>query len=73
MISPASAFDDYPVQLLSGKAWPLNNPQTYRGRMTVAAALEVSSNPVAVRTLQNLGVENSLGPASSLWAASPTA
>ena len=27
--------------------------------MTVAAALEVSSNPVAVRTLQNLGVENS--------------
>ena len=59
MISPASAFDDYPVQLLSGKAWPLNNPQTYRGRMTVAAALEVSSNPVAVRTLQNLGVKNS--------------
>lgn len=59
VISPASAFDDYPVQLLSGKAWPLNNPQTYRGRMTVAAALEVSSNPVAVRTLQNLGVENS--------------
>ena len=59
VISPASAFDDYPVQLLSGKAWPLNNPQTYRGRMTVAAALEVSSNPVAVRTLQNLGVKNS--------------
>ena len=27
--------------------------------MTVAAALEVSSNPVAVRTLQNLGVKNS--------------
>ena len=66
--------------------------------MTVAAALEVSLNPVAVHTLQNLGVKeflpvhggefhidledgrtvsgqvmNDLGPASSLWAASPTA
>ena len=59
LITPASTFDDYPVQVLGGSAWPLNNPLGYRGLMTVAAALEVSSNPVAVRTLQTLGVENS--------------
>ena len=26
-ITPASVYDDYPVQLLSGSAWPLNNPR----------------------------------------------
>ena len=59
LISPASVFDDYPVQVLGGSAWPLNNPQTYRGLVTVADALRVSSNPAAVRVLQMLGFENS--------------
>ena len=59
LITPASVFDDYPVQVLGGSAWPLNNPQTYRGLVTVADALRVSSNPAAVRVLQMLGFENS--------------
>ena len=59
LISPASVFDDYPVQVLGSSAWPLNNPQTYRGLITVADALRVSSNPAAVRVLQMLGFENS--------------
>ena len=59
LITPVSVFDDYPVQVLGGRAWPLNNPQTYRGLVTVADALRVSSNPAAVRVLQMLGFENS--------------
>ena len=59
LISPASAFDDYPVQVLGGSAWPLNNPQTYRGLVTVADAVRVSSNPAAVRVLQLMGAETS--------------
>ena len=59
LATPASVFDDYPVQVLGGSAWPLNNPQTYRGLVTVADALRVSSNPAAVRVLQMLGFENS--------------
>ena len=59
LITPAPVFDDYSVQVLGGSAWPLNNPQTYRGLVTVADALRVSSNPAAVRVLQMLGFENS--------------
>ena len=59
LITPVSVFDDYPVQVLGGRAWPLNNPKTYRGLVTVADALRVSSNPAAVRVLQMLGFENS--------------
>ena len=59
LITPASVFDDYPVQVLGGNAWPLNNPRGYRGLVTVADALRVSSNPAAVRVLQMLGFENS--------------
>lgn len=58
-ITPASVYDDYPVQLLSGSAWPLNNPRGYRGLLTVSDAVEVSSNPVAVRVLQEMGAETS--------------
>lgn len=59
LITPATVFDDYPVQLLGSSAWPSNSYGYYKGRMNVAAALEISSNPVAVRTFQELGVEQS--------------
>ena len=71
LITPAPVFDDYPVQVLGGSAWPLNNPQTYRGLVTVADALRVSSNPAAVRVLQMLGFENSFNfmqdNSTSIW------
>ena len=59
VISPATATDDYPVQVYSGKAWPVNSYSHYKGLMNLAPAIAVSSNPVAVRTLESLGVETS--------------
>ena len=59
MITPASVYADEPVRVLNGSNWPLNNPQTYRGDITVAEALKVSSNPVAVRILEEIGAETS--------------
>ena len=59
LITPASVYADEPVRVLNGKNWPLNNPQTYRGDITVETALEVSSNPVAVRILEEMGAETS--------------
>lgn len=31
-ITPATVFDNYPVQLLNGNPWPKNSPNTYSGR-----------------------------------------
>ena len=59
LITPASVYDDYPVQLLGDSAWPSNSYYYFKGRMNVGAAIEISSNPVAVRVLQDVGVENS--------------
>lgn len=59
LITPASVYADEPVRVLNGKNWPLNSPQTYRGDITVEKALEVSSNPVAVRILEQMGAETS--------------
>ena len=59
LITPASVYADEPVRVLNGKNWPLNTPQTYRGDITVATALEVSSNPVAVRILEEMGASTS--------------
>ena len=59
IITPASAFDDYPVQVLGSSAWPANSYLHYKGLMNLAPAIAVSSNPVAVRALQQLGVETS--------------
>ncbi len=59
LITPASVVDDYPVQLLNGSAWPVNSYSGFRGLMTVREAVEDSSNPVAVRTLQRVGFETS--------------
>ncbi len=59
LVNPASVYADEPVRVLNGKDWPLNNPLTYRGNITVETALEVSSNPVAVRVLEQMGAETS--------------
>lgn len=54
IVTPATVYDDYPVQLLGGSAWPVNAYGYYRGRMNVAEAVEDSSNPVAVRVFQDV-------------------
>ena len=54
IVTPATVYDDYPVQILGGNAWPVNSYGSYRGRMNVSDAVEDSSNPVAVRVFQDV-------------------
>ena len=49
LITPGTVIDDTPYSVEDGSAWPVNSYGYYRGRMTVYDALEVSSNPVAVK------------------------
>ena len=54
-ITPYSVIDDYPYQVMGGKAWPVNNGTThYRGYLTVLEAVQRSLNTVAVRILGDL-------------------
>lgn len=55
LITPASVMDDIPYRIeSSGKAWPSNSYEYYKGRMTVREGIYRSSNPLAVRTLAQL-------------------
>ncbi len=63
LITWASVFDDVPVSFTktdSGyNAWPKNNPRVYSGLTTVNTAIMKSTNTVAVRVLNRLGVGTS--------------
>lgn len=54
VITPASVIDDYPVDLMGGKIWPVNAYSGYKGIITLQDAVRFSSNPTAVRVLQRL-------------------
>ena len=60
LITPNSVFDDSPVMDLNG-AWPSNSYGYYWGLEPVYKAVEQSSNAVAARVLQEVGVEQSVG------------
>ncbi len=60
LITPNSVFDDSPVLDLNG-AWPSNSYGYYWGLELVSKAVEQSSNAVAVRVLQKVGIEQSVG------------
>ena len=70
LITWASVYDDVPVTFTqegSGYSlWPKNNPRVYAGLTTVKTALCKSTNTVAVRILQQLGVQTSFGYAKTL-------
>ena len=70
IITWASVYDDVPVTFTpEGKGyalWPKNNPRVYSGLTTVNAALSKSTNTVAVRILQQLGVQTSYRYAKTL-------
>ncbi|MBE6666652.1 MAG: hypothetical protein E7603_10665 [Ruminococcaceae bacterium] len=70
IITWASVYDDVPVTFTpQGKGyalWPKNNPRVYSGLTTVNAALSKSTNTVAVRILQQLGVQTSFRFAKTL-------
>jgi penicillin-binding protein 1A len=54
VITPASVIDDYPVQMMSGSVWPVNAYKGYKGVITLQDAVRNSSNPTAVRVVQQL-------------------
>ena len=70
LITWASVYDDVPVTFTkqgSGYSlWPKNNPRVYAGLTTVNTALCRSTNTVAVRILEQLGVQTSFGYAKTL-------
>ena len=52
LLNPYSVLDDYPYQMMGGKAWPLNSgTTTYRGHLTMREGLMRSLNTVAVRIM----------------------
>ncbi len=57
----STVVDDYPYNInpATGKVWPSNSPARYRGYVTVCEALVRSLNTVAVRLLDQVGIENS--------------
>lgn len=57
LITEASVFDDAPFDI--AKRYPKNYDNKYRGLMTVKRAVEISTNPVPVRILNELGVQES--------------
>ena len=54
VITPASVIDDYPVDTMGGKVWPVNAYSGYKGIITLQDAVRYSANPTAVRVLQRL-------------------
>ena len=56
VVSPATTFDNYPVQLLNGSPWPKNSPNTYTGWTSVSNGVQASINTIAVQTLEKVGV-----------------
>lgn len=55
LITPITIIDDYPYQVMSGSAWPLNSGNArYRGLTTVRRGLTNSVNTIAVRILSDL-------------------
>ena len=71
IIHYASVYDDVPVSFrktASGvlQAWPRNASGTYRGLSGIDVAVRNSLNTVAVRVLQDLGIEESFSFARNM-------
>ncbi len=61
VINWASVYDDVPIQFdANGRsAWPKNADNNYRGLTNIAYAVAHSTNTVALRVLEDLGLERS--------------
>ncbi len=57
----STIVDDYPVNVnpATGRVWPSNSPNQYRGYTSVCDAIIRSVNTVAVRLMDRIGVEDS--------------
>ncbi len=51
------AQEDAPFEMLDNHPWPVNVDGRYRGLLSMQEALVLSSNPVAVRWLNTVGIE----------------
>lgn len=58
-VTPATAFDNYPVRLLNDSPWPKNSPNTYTGWTLIGEGVRRSINTISVQTLEALGVAES--------------
>lgn len=61
IINYATVYDDTPILYDETKNsyWPSNSPNVYRGLVNINYAIEHSINTVSVKTLNDLGIENS--------------
>lgn len=59
LITFATVFDDTPEKLLNNEPWPKNSPYRYRGLMPISYAVTHSTNTVAVKSLELLGIDAS--------------
>ena len=64
LITWSDIYEDEPIAVKNGAPWPANADGLYRGRVTVGQAVAHSLNPVAVRILEELGLEKSFSFAS---------
>ena len=55
-VTPATTFDDYPIQLLEDNPWPKNSPNRYRGWVSIGTGVQHSINTIALQTLQAGGL-----------------
>lgn len=55
----STVLDDTPYSVIDNEGWPRNSTKTYRGLINVAYALKVSTNTVAVKLLEKVGLKNS--------------
>ena len=55
-VTPATTFDDYPIQLLNENPWPKNSPNKYRGWVSIGTGIQYSINTIALQTLQAGGL-----------------
>ena len=57
IITWADLYEDEPVTVRNGLPWPANADGLYRGPVTIGQAVAWSINPVAVRILEQVGME----------------
>lgn len=56
----STVYDDVPLVLENGRTWPKNSPNKYRGLIPIYFAVEHSVNTVAVKALNDLGINSSM-------------
>lgn len=58
LLTWSTVLEDTPHSYQGDKGWPKNSTNNYRGLINVAYALKVSTNTVAVKMLEKVGLKN---------------